>query len=274
MQEVATTGSSRSRTWFGTIWNPTDIAKIKRLKWKAVIISADDQTQAGQIHWHALVQFKSNRERPRTINAHWEKPVSIAQAMKYITDKGIPKYQGGAFDICTRNSNDWKAFVDACKTKTPKEMIESEFSKTYARYRMFAGEVNNLYRQVPVLEGPLQNEWWWGAPGTGKTSKAFRDYPDLYSKSLNKWWDGYTGQKVVLIDDWDPRQEILIQKLKIWADRYPFNGETKGSSMMIRPEKIIVTSNYRICDCFQHTEDQDAIRRRFKVTHFQGELGH
>lgn len=102
-----------------------------------------------------------------------------------------------------------------------------------------------------------------------KNKKAWEDNPDLYVKSINKWWDGYHGQDVVLLDDWDPSHEqFLRQHLKTWADRYPFRAETKGSSMMIRPKKIIVTSNFSINECFSNPEDAAAIRRRFKVTRF------
>ena len=61
---------------------------------------------------------------------------------------------------------------------------------------------------------------------------------------------------------------MLTQYLKTWADRYPFRAETKGSSMMIRPKKIIVTSNYSIDQCFSNPEDAEAIKRRFHSVHF------
>ena len=31
-----------------------------------------------------------------------------------------------------------------------------------------------------------------------------------YVKSLNKWWDGYSGEDVVIIDDFGPNQECLM----------------------------------------------------------------
>lgn len=50
--------------------------------------------------------------------------------------------------------------------------------------------------------------WLYGPPGTGKSKQAIDIADKLYGeepywKSQNKWWDGYTGQKVVLLDDLD-----------------------------------------------------------------------
>lgn len=136
----------------------------------------------------------------------------------------------------------------------------------------FASTVHNQFRELEILNGELKNEWWWGAAGTGKSRKAFEEYPNAYIKSLNKWWDGYHDQEVVIIDDWSPNQEVLVDHLKHWADRYPFPAECKGSCMKIRPKKIIITSNYPIERCFSREEDQEALRRRFKVTQFHVEL--
>lgn len=59
----------------------------------------------------------------------------------------------------------------------------------------------------------------------------------------------------------------LAPMLKIWSDRYPFIGEMKGRSEMIRPKKIIICSNYAPDAIFTRDEDLLPIRRRFKVTH-------
>jgi len=39
---------------------------------------------------------------------------------------------------------------------------------------------------------------------------------------------------------------------------------------MIRPKKIIVTSNYTIEECFPNVQDHLPLKRRFKVKHFPG----
>lgn len=106
-------------------------------------------------------------------------------------------------------------FVEACKVNTPKQMINGPFSKLYATHRSFAGEVMNQFRMTQKNQGELINEWYWGIPESGKTSKAASENPLAYWKNPNKWWDGYNNEEVVIIDDWSPNHEYLIWHLKI-----------------------------------------------------------
>lgn len=124
------------------------------------------------------------------------------------------------------------------------------------------------YQVVPESVAVLEHEWYWGESGAGKTLKARSENPGAYLKNPNKWWCGYKDQEVVIIDEWSPNHEVLASHLKQWADHHPFAAETKGSSLCIRPKKIIITSNFSPEQCFTRPEDLEPIRRRFKVTHF------
>jgi len=116
----------------------------------------------------------------------------------------------------------------------------------------------------------IENHWFWGASGTGKSREARSRFPEAYYKMKNKWWDNYTHEEVVIIDDIDPSHETKFgAMLKEWADHYPFRAEVKGSSIMIRPKILVVTSQYEIHSIFRDPETVAALKRRFKITHFR-----
>lgn len=129
------------------------------------------------------------------------------------------------------------------------------------------------YKPKPKkLEGELLNEWIWGPAGYGKSTLAEKENPIFYEKMLNRWWDNYKDEEVVRIEEVSPdHKEWIGAFMKIWADRSPFNAEIKGAVTMIRPKKIVVTSNYPPEECFK-VGDLPAIQRRFKVRYYDYRL--
>jgi len=107
--------------------------------------------------------------------------------------------------------------------------------------------------------------WIWGESGCGKTRSVLDAYPDCYPKPRNKWWDGYQNEEVVLLDDIDKFDVALGGQLKHWGDFACFIGEKKGTSLKIRPKKIIVTSQYTIEEIWADDQTRDALNRRFNV---------
>lgn len=125
----------------------------------------------------------------------------------------------------------------------------------------------------PAQLTELSNQWLYGPPGSGKSSRAFSENPGAYLKGLNKWWDGYADQSTVIVDDMDPFHKSLAQEFKVWAHHMPFPAETKGGSLCIRPKKIVVTSNYCIDQIWEDSVTREAMHRRF-VEEYIGSAAH
>lgn len=133
---------------------------------------------------------------------------------------------------------------------------------------------NNLKKQL-ADNGAMANLWIWGPTGCGKSKSVRERFPEeeIYLKPLNKWFDGYSGEPVVLIEDIDPSHEKWIGYfLKIWSDHYKFRAEVKGTSIMMRPKTVVVTSQYPINKIFQDEQTVLALERRFRTEHLLPEI--
>lgn len=128
--------------------------------------------------------------------------------------------------------------------------------------------------EVQALGG-VCGVWIHGLSGCGKTRSVLSKYPEAYIKPRSIWWDGYQSEPVVLLDDLDNFDVRLGGLLKHWADFAPFIAEKKGGSIKIRPERLIVTSQFTIEEIWSDTQTRDALLRRFTVvpkTHGQAIL--
>jgi hypothetical protein len=153
--------------------------------------------------------------------------------------------------------------------------LADEFFGTWVRYH------KSLSRYVGLLRG--RREWkteviiLWGDAGTGKTRYVYdtHGYDEVYDvprpNGGSVWFDGYTGQEVVLLDDfygWIPLH--LLLKL---GDRYPLQVPTKGSHTEFSAKYLYITSNKPYEEWYKWADFglslKEAFERRIdKIEHF------
>lgn len=184
---------------------------------------------------------------------------------KFLEMGTLPDF-GGASGGEKKSINYKRILAQIMEGKKDQVMEEEPgvFLRHYATIRRI--EQDYPIRQ-PDLDAPC-GEWIYGDPGLGKSHLARQENPVYYLKACNKWWDGYRGEPAAILDDWDKSHYVLGHHLKLWADKWSFPAEIKGTTIQLRPKKIIITSNYSIEEIWADDEMmQEAIRRRFKVRH-------
>lgn len=280
----------RGHHWVFTLNNPlslgcpdvyTETVAVEWLPPHKYLVIGQEVGESGTPHLQGYVAFQDNLRfnyiksfSPQCAAAHWEqksKFSSYAQAADYCKKGGIFTEWG---QVPTSGSAATaKRWEDALAAARDGRFIEIPAQIQIQCYRTLKCIRQDALLDQPAIEGDLVNFWYHGPPGTGKSLYARLKYPLHFLKALNHWWDGYTGEEVVLLDEWELTSgKFLGHHLKLWSDRYPFRPEVKGSFLPPqRPKTLIITSNYSIDDCFGVGVDPElnrAIHRRFRSVDF------
>lgn len=249
-------------------WDDADVEKLKEVTEYGVV--GKEVGEDGTPHYQGYVRFtysaRFQRIKGLLPRAHIEaQKGSIHQAADYCKKDGDFKEWGELPERKRDGKERWRFIIDRAE-RGDLAGIKDEYPGEYIRYY---DRLRSLRQRKPEILPTLENEWWWGPTGTGKSRRIWELYPEHYGKQLNKWWCGYNDEDTVVIEEWAPKNEMTSSNLKIWADRYPFNAEVKGGQLRrIRPKRVIITSNYSMDQCFEKTEDLEPLKRRFKAVHF------
>ena len=274
-QNATSPDKARTNRWVYTINNPTHPIEYNP-DTMVYHVYGEEVGETGTPHYQGFIVFKNRKLlsflKELSPRAHWEPAKgSNQQASDYCKKDGKWKEDGVLPDEPHKkggkaNQDKWRAISDHAK--------RGELDKIDELHpKIFVGHYRTL-KQMRLDNSPklqdldtIDNIWYFGESGAGKSLKARTDNPEYYPKPCNKWWDGYQLQEVVIIDDFDKNHHVLGHHLKIWGDRYPYTAETKGGGLHIRPKRIIITSQYQIDDIWDDDETREAIHRRFKSVH-------
>lgn len=288
----------RGKNWVITLNNPTaeDYETFKRFvetsshKATYYLLAEDRAPTTGTNHWHGIICFEK-RHLMSSIKKHINKwhiePMrgSFNQAREYTLKyaKNMPNAfirEVGKPPQDTRitskqNEDKWNDIFQAAKRGKFEEIPPKDYIRYHKALREIYIENQKSLDLPPNTDLKEHFLWLWGSTGKGKSytvrhqikeriQRLYDEPVDIYLKTLNKWWDHYSGQKIVLIEEANPDAcEHLATFFKTWFDEYAFVAEAKGTiAPKIRPEFIIVTSNYPIEECFPRSQDSDPLKRR------------
>lgn len=199
----------------------------------------------GYSHWQVLVVF-DKKVRLGGIKSVFGDGIHAELSRSDAADKYVWKEDtrvaGTQFELGARKlkrscPKDWDKIVESCKQGRFDEVPGDILLRNYGNVKRLAVDYS---RPVGIIRTV---EVYWGPTGLGKSRKAWDVAGhDAYPKDPNtKFWDGYRDHKSVVIDEF--RGLINISNLLRWFDRYPVLVEVKGSAVVLKAEKIIITSN-------------------------------
>nr|WAE42397.1 MAG: replication associated protein [Cressdnaviricota sp.] len=267
---------SRSRDFCFTLNNYTSDEYDAVLLWDCkYLVVGKEVGESGTPHLQGFVCFAQAKtlSAVRRLGArfHWEsRKGTHLQASAYCKKDDQAFFEKGDLPLSAvqkgaAEKERWEGAFSAVEEgrleDVPKDILCNHLkSIEYAVARVALGK-----RKLETLE-EWQHEWRYGETGTGKSEVSRSENPGAYIKNPNNvWWDGYTGQDVVIIDDFDKYQVKQGGDMKRWLDKYAFQAESKGKMEMIRPRKIIVTSNYHPNEIWQDEQTLEPILRRVKL---------
>jgi len=235
-----------------------------------VVYGFETAPVTGTPHLQGMVTFTKRRRLSQILDvcptAHYEVMRGTPeQASQYCKKGGLVREFGSMpLSAAGRAKRDYAAIVASCKAGD----LESLDPQIFFLHYGVAKRIKSDFAKAPANLDDVCGVWFMGPPGSGKSFMARTQCApeDLYLKPCNKWWDSYQGQSHVLLDDFDTNHKCLGHHLKIWADRYAFAAEQKGSTVQIRPKKLIITSNYSVAEIFgDDLALTTAIKRRFQI---------
>lgn len=278
--------NKKSRGWCFT-WNNPDVSGSElaesigehpKINYLVFQLEAGD---AGTPHFQGYLRFRETVRRAAVSSllprANLRAAMGTAAQNKTYCTKEEGRLEGpweiGRAPAYPGERTDLLGAVSTIKESGLKRTIE-QHPQTFARYpsglRQLA-QFMDKSRSVGAYQ-PKEVILCFGATRTGKSryarSLAERTSDgELYIHSNTDWYDGYSGEELVVMDDFGSGHKIPLDRLLKITDCYDdFRVPVKGGFTRWYPKTIVFTSNshpYYWYDWGDRKEEQRALAARF-----------
>lgn len=140
----------------------------------------------------------------------------------------------------------------------------------YHQYGRTLNKLEDIALRRKFRTQMTEGTWYYGPTGVGKSHVAFKDFtPETHYvyPNDNGWWDGYTGQPVVIINEF--RGGMMYSELLDLLDKWPKTVRRRGREPVpFLAQKLIITSSLPPDEVYINlaVEDKlDQLYRRCKV---------
>ncbi len=206
-------------------------------------------------HWQGYCHFKRSQRlasarRLLGSNVHCEKRQgTVAQAREYCMkeESRAPDehpQEFGDIGVCGQGTrSDVTSLIAAVKEgKSDADIVDDDdlCVSWFLHYRKVAALRATV---TPERDHLTRGICLWGPTGTGKSTWC-RRFDGAYWKDSSKWWDGYTGQSVVILDDfYGDRSEISYDEVLRLINPTPLRVQVKGGYAQFQASLVVFTSN-------------------------------
>lgn len=238
---------ARSRCWCFTLNNPDAEAEatIQGIVCRYLVYGRE-VGEEGTPHLQGYIEYGRavrlggcRRDIPR---AHFEVRRGTAEEAADYCKKDGDFFESG--DLGGRPGR--RTDLELVKTRIDAGASEVEISeelfatwvvhhKAFERYRRLKLPKRDWVMNVEVVHGPT---------GTGKSRYAIGEHPGCFVWGKDEGWNGYTGQEVVVLDDFNGVDDMDLRSLLKLLDRYPLKLRVLYGTVEFCSRTIIITSHH------------------------------
>ena len=259
----------RSRRWSWTLNNYTaeDLLEINKIPYK-YIIYGDEYGKNNTNHLQGYLEFADAKSFTRIKKylpkAHIEKSRGTPMENKeYCSKDGIVLFEDGDISKQGQRTDLEEVARQVRDNEKTAEQVAIEDPQTYHTYGRTLHKIEDILLRKQYRKKMTEGKWLWGETGVGKSKLAFEGYnPETHYVFPNDggWWDGYTGQKIVIINEF--RGEIKYSELLELIDWTPKSVRRRGREPApFLAEEIIITSSMRPEEVYHNIDEKDSIEQ-------------